>query len=118
MGNTGTEAVKQQINAEFERRKKSVYGLCVYYAGLVLRHFRTRQAGNTYWENRTNLAMDTVFSGAFKEGEDVLGFFLAHTMEYGVYLELANNRQNEALRPIINEYLPQFKKHLERLYTR
>lgn len=118
MGNTGTEAVKQQINAEFERRKRSVYGLCSYYAGLVLRHFRTRQMGNTYWENRTNFAKDTVFSGAFKEGEDILGFFLAHTMQYGVYLELANDRQNEALRPIINEYLPQFKKHLERLYTR
>ena len=55
MGSTGTEAVKQQINAEFERRKKSVYGLCVYYAGLVLRHFRTHQMGNTYWENRTIL---------------------------------------------------------------
>jgi hypothetical protein len=33
-----------------------------------------------------------------------------------VYLELANNRQNEALRPIINEYLPRFKADLRRLY--
>ena len=112
MESTGTEAVKQKINSEFERRKRSVYGLCVYYAGVVLRHFRTRQAGNTYWENRTNFAKDTVFSKAFKDGEDVLGFLLAHTMEYGIYLETANDRQNEALRPIINEYLPQFKKHL------
>ncbi len=112
------DTVKRNITSEFERRRKSVYGLCAYYAGLVLRHFRMTQAGNTYWENRTHLAMDTVFSHAFKEGDDVLGFLLAHTVQYGVYLELANNRQNEALRPIINMYAPQFKKALERLYTR
>jgi hypothetical protein len=72
----------------------------------------------TYWINQTNIAKDTVFSQAFKEeGGQVLGFFLAHAIQYGVYLELANDRQNEALRPIINEYMPQFKARLEKLYA-
>jgi len=45
-----------------------------------------------------------------------VGFFLAHTQQYGVYLELANNRQNEAIRPVINEMLPLFQKDLKKLY--
>lgn len=110
------DTVKRNVNLIYERKRSAVYALCLYYSGVVLQHFRMRQEGNTYWENRTNLAKDTVFSGAFIEADDVMGFFLAHTVHYGVYLELANNRQNEALRPIINEYLPKFKADLKRLY--
>ena len=112
------DTVKRNIHAEFNRRRDAVYALCIYYSGLVLQHFRMRQEGNTYWENRTNLAKDLVFSQPFMEdGGNVMGFLLAHTVHYGVYLELANNRQNEALRPIINEYLPKFKADLEKLYA-
>lgn len=118
MASTDTEKVKRSIRSEFEKKERAVYALCVYYAGVVLRHFRIHQEMGTYWSNQTNIAKDTVFSQAFKEeGGKVLGFFLAHTVQYGVYLELANNRQNEALRPIINEYLPQFMKKLEKLYA-
>lgn len=113
-----TDTVKANLRLIYNRRYQATYALCIYYAGLVLQHFRMRQEGNTYWENRTNLAKDLVFSQPFmEEGGNVMGFLLAHTVHYGVYLELANNRQNEALRPIINEYLPKFKADLERLYA-
>jgi hypothetical protein len=56
-----------------------------------------------------------MFSNAFIDGNDV-GWFLSHGVQYGVYLELANDRQNEAIRPIIRELLPQFKKDVEELF--
>ena len=85
MESTGTEAVKQQINAEFERRKKSVYGLRLLCWELFSGIFRQAAEGNTYWENRTILRRIR-FSVAFKEGEGCTWFFLAHTVQYGVYL--------------------------------
>ena len=110
--------VKRNIRNAFARKSNAVYALCTYYAALVIRDFRQRQEAEEFWTNRTSLAKDTMFSGAFSElGGEVLGFFMSHTMRYGVYLELANNRQNEAIRPIINEYFPKFKKDLARIYA-
>ena len=117
MGSTEDSIFKVNHNIElaYERRRVQVYALCLLYAAKALQYFRVRQMGNTYWENRTNLAKDTVFSKAFKEA-NVLGFFLSHTQQYGIYLELANNRQNEAIRPVINALLPEFQADLKKLY--
>lgn len=117
-GVSGTGLVKSNIRNEFNKKQKATYALCLYYSGVVIREFRQRQSTDSYWMNQTNLAKDTVFSNAFyEEGGLVMGFFLAHAVQYGVYLELANDRKHEALRPIINEYLPEFRKRLEKIYA-
>ena len=113
-----TASFKANIDLIYNKKKKSaVYALCGYYASLALQLFRRRQARDSYWTNRTHLAMDTVFARPFKEGEDVMGWFMAHTQQYGVYLELANDRKYESLRPIIMRYLPRFKADLQRIYS-
>ena len=69
--------------------------------------FRASQDGNQYWINRTDQAKDSMFSNAFVEDETI-GWFLSHGKIYGIYLELANDRQNEAIRPIIQELAQKF----------
>ena len=110
--------VSRNIAAIYERKRAAVYALSVYYAGLVLAEFRKRQLGGTgyYWSNKTFSAGNTVFSDAFQEG-DTIGFFLAHAVEYGVYLEMANDRVHAALRPLIEEFFPKFKADLEKIYV-
>lgn len=107
--------VVKNIESLYDKRKALVYALCLNYAARARRNFRRRQSSNAYWNNRTKLAMDTVFSRSYKDDNEI-GFFLAHTQQYGVYLELANDRQNEALRPVMNKLLPKFKKDLKRIY--
>ena len=102
-------------------RRKAVLALCLAYAGKVLAEFHSRQpsalgASGRYWTNQTGVAADSVFSDAFIEG-DSIGFFLSHAVEYGVYLELANSRRNEALRPLIEEFFPAFERDLRSLYA-
>ena len=77
--------------------------------------FRERQTGSKYWKNRTHDAEKRMFSEAFIDRNEI-GWFLAHGVSYGVYLELANNRQNEAIRPIVNELAPQFFKEVKALW--
>lgn len=105
----------QKLGEIFERRRVAAIALCLNYAGLILAEFRKRQVNNEFWENRTNVAMDTVFSDGFVE-ENEIGFFIAHQVEYGVYLELANDRAHEALRPLIEEFYPKFKRDLALIY--
>ena len=110
-----TYEVNHNIEIMYQKRRIAVYALCLNYAARVLRYFRQEQRQEWYWDNQTNIAMNTVFSKAFKE-DDTLGFFLAHTQQYGIKLELGNDRRHEALRPIINKYLPKFQADLKRLY--
>ena len=107
--------VSKNIENLYDKRRVAVYALCLNYAARVIRYFRQEQRQEWYWDNQTNIAMNTVFSKAFKE-DDTLGFFLAHTQQYGIKLELGNNRQHAALNPIINKYLPKFQADLAKLY--
>lgn len=110
-----------QLAAIYQRRRAAVYALCLGFAGYALAKFREEQpaifaASGEYWTNQTTVAAQMVFSDAFSEG-DAVGWFLAHGVEYGVYLELANDRQNEALRPIVEEFFPKFMQQVRAIYA-
>lgn len=92
-----------------------MYALSLEYAARALNDFRRRQAQEEFWKNQTFTAMNTVFSDAFITG-NVIGWFLAHGIEYGVYLELANDGKNQALRPVVVRFAKQFYEDVEKLY--
>lgn len=107
--------VVKNINLIFEKRKASLIGLCHQYAAEALKTFNLAQGDNFFWNNQSFQAKDSVFTGVLQES-DFIGFFIAHGKEWGVYLELANDRQNEALRPIINAMFPDFIKDVKKIY--
>jgi hypothetical protein len=57
-----------------------------------------------------------VFSNAFKD-DNIIGWYIAHGVEYGVYLELANDGAHQALRPIVEEFMSPFFKDVKSLYV-
>jgi len=86
----------------------AAYGLAREYATRAIQDFRTRQgieqeAVGEFWTNRTTDAVRRVFTQAFLTGTEV-GFLIAHAVDYGISLELANDRKHEALRPIIEKW--------------
>jgi hypothetical protein len=111
----GVQEVNRNIEQIYKRRRAAAYALCVYYGALALQLFKQQQANSQYWTNRTGIARDTVFSGAYKTDDEV-GWYLAHMMQYGVYLELANDRQNESIRPILERYAGRFISDLKKIY--
>ncbi len=117
MQDNGTAKVNMTIEQLYERKRIAAYALCLHYAAKALQYFRSEQESNRFWINRTGLAKDTVFSGAFKEGQDIIGWFMAHALQYGAALELKNNRKHEALRPVIEYFHPEFMYHLRGLYA-
>ena len=111
----GTRRVSRKIKTIYERRRAAVYALCLNYAGRALNYFRQNQDSNAYWQRRTGQAQDRVFSDAQIEGQ-IISWFMAHGVDYGVYLELANDRAHEALRPTIVHFYDEFMKDLKSLY--
>jgi len=110
------EQVKQNIFNIYERRKAALYALSLQYAGLAINYFRQQQSNNAYWNNQTNLAKDLMFTDAFIEN-DIIGWFMAHGVEYGPYLELANDGQNQAIRPIIQRFAGRFIRNAKELFV-
>lgn len=107
--------VQRNIHSIYNRRRAALFALALRYAGLALQFFRQQQATGKYWENQTNTAMNAMFSDAFISG-DVVGWFMAHGVQYGVYLETANDRQNEAIRPVLAMFSPRFIRDARKLF--
>ncbi len=98
---------KENISLAFQQKKIKLFALSLSYAGQAINRFRSFQDTDIFWDNQTNQAKDRMFSVAFVEKETI-GWFLSHGVSYGIYLELANDRQNEAIKPIIDILAPQF----------
>ena len=107
--------VVKNINLIYARRKAALFALCQFYAAKAVNVFNTAQGDDFFWNNQTFQAKDSVFAEAVDEG-DFIGFFIAHGKDYGVYLELKDDRKNEALRPIINTMWPDFIEDVKKLY--
>lgn len=112
---TGLTKVQKSIGDAFERKKVAAFALASSYSVKMLDLFRERQSGNYYWQNRTTQAMNRVSTRAFR-GKYELGFYIQHGVDYGVYLELANDRKHAALYPLVNEFAPKFYADLRRLF--
>lgn len=115
MAITGVRQILQRINGTYERRRAALYALSLQYAARALNDFRAKQSQNVYWLNRTGSARDLVFSDAYLQ-ESMVGWFIAHGVEYGVYLELANDGQNQALRPTVEQFAQAYFEDARKLF--
>lgn len=110
------ENVISNIRTINERRVAASIALCWYYSEKAKQTFRKFQTFNTFWTNQTFTAYSSVFTGIIAEPSEI-GFFIAHMVEYGVYLELANDRKHEALWPIIRDLQSQFEIDLHEIWS-
>jgi len=91
-----------------------------YYATLVLNYFLSVQppiinARGKYWFNWTAQAAARMFADIFEEGKD-MGFFLAHGVDYGVYLTLCNDRRHDALWPIVRKFSGRYLNDVNKIF--
>lgn len=107
--------VVKNINNIYKRREAAVFAISLNYSAIALNYFRQVQSADGFWTNRTRQALDRMFSNAFIESNSV-GWFMAHGIDYGVYLELANDRKNEAIRPTIQRFAGRFLNAVKGLY--
>jgi len=68
------------------------------------------------WINRSFRAARSVFADAGISKDGSVYFNLHHTMSYGVYLELANNRSHAVIEPIVRNFAPEFLEGLRKIY--
>lgn len=111
--------VRARIGDIYGKRAVDVQALCCEYAQLAKRILQEKQGleqnNGYYWTNRTSMAIKSA-RGFTDSGPDYAGWGLAHTVEYGRWLELANNRIHAALEPTVRELAPVFMKKVRKIY--
>ena len=105
--------VKQKIKAAYGRIEVSLYALCVYYAGMAINYFHSVQPAKTnspglFWHNKSGVAALKMFTEAIRNTGNWYGWKMGHGVQYGTYLELANDRRHEAIRPVIERFAGRF----------
>ena len=110
-----TSNVKRNINEIYRRKEAALYAIALFTVQEMLQQFRAEQAGSAYWQNQSNDAKNRMFTDA-RITSQFVSLIMAHGVDYGVYLELANNGQNAAIRLFIELYEPIFIKRIKELY--
>lgn len=72
---------------------------------------------NAPWQDRTSHARQGLFGEAAEFDDDTLRVRAAHTVEYGVYLELCNSGKYAILDPTVKLYAPDFFRDAERMVS-
>ena len=109
------KTVSTKIIKIYAQREAAAFALAQSFAIKAHNIFKTNQSAGKYWSNKTFNAFDRVFANAFHDSTGV-GFFLAHGIEYGIYLELANDRKHKALKPIMSGLAISFIRRLKNMY--
>ena len=116
---TDSRTVTTKLRGVMVGREAAILALARAHLGEALRIFRSNQgleqgAVGVYWTNRTSEAARAVFGETYQTKTEI-GWFLAHGVKYGIYLELANNRQNEMLRPTVEYFGNKFIASVQRI---
>ena len=90
------------------------------YADIAINYFWREQKTGTnkpgrWWYNRTEQAAARMFTDTVRNKNET-GWRIVHGVDWGIYLTLANNRQNDALTPIINRFAGRYLNDVKRLF--
>lgn len=116
---TDSRTVTTKLRGILADREKNIKARAHAYLGQMLQAFHERQPSGQgiagkYWTNQTSEAANAVFGEVFATKTEI-GFFIAHGVKYGIYLELANDRKNQALGPLIEEFGMKFIASVQKL---
>lgn len=87
--------------------------LVLMYASTKARELECKMKANRPWTDRTNMAKATLRAVVSQPNKDTVRIALAHGVNYGIWLELANEKNYAIVAPTIREESPRVIEDLE-----
>lgn len=113
----GANQVIANLNKWADHQATAVVALAEDWAGTLEAKMKAEQMQDRYWKNRTYHAVQGLFGRVEIRGKTVL-IQLAHSMEYGIYLELARNGKHAILKPTLDAAIPEIYRTYKELWRR
>jgi len=107
----GADEVIRNLENWAYRRRAAVIALAKDWAGKL----EGRAKQNAPWKDRTGNARNGL-KGEVAVGANEVKIALAHSVDYGVFLELANDGKHAILKPTLDAAAPEIYRTYERLW--
>lgn len=111
----GERKVVRNLRAWAVQRRVAIVALAQDWAGTLEAQMKSEQAQAKYWKNRTHAALGGL-RGEVIVGRTQVTIALAHSVDYGVYLELANDGKHAILKPTLDAAIPDIYRAYKRLW--
>ncbi len=94
------QQVKRRMDAYGVAVEQTLFQLGQFFAQKKLEPFAKR---NARWDDRTGNARQSLFAVTLKDGDNVV-LILSHGVDYGVFLELANQGNFAIIGPTLQQH--------------
>lgn len=103
--------VKRNLDEWVKRQRAAVVALANNWAGQL----EGRAKANAPWTDRTANARNGLFGSTEVRGNETF-IRLGHSVEYGIFLELANDGRFAILKPTIDRAVPDIHRSYKKLW--
>ena len=114
-----------KINYDTSSLKKNIDKMSVKFGAVVLMYSATKASElqakmkvNRPWTDRTGMAKATLNAKVSQPSQNIIRITLAHGVDYGIWLELAHEKNYAIIAPTIREEGPRIVKDLNNLMSK
>lgn len=92
----------QQLRDGMAAQERKTLEAAMAYSKTAALELQNYAKVNAPWTDRTSMARTTLSADAEQKTSTVIQIWLAHGVEYGIWLELANNKKYAIIQPTID----------------
>ena len=109
---------ESELNSKLEGLKPKINAAIGMYASTKSVQIKSDMQNNRPWTDRTGMAKLTLNTTVSKPNEDTTRITLAHGVDYGIWLELANEQNYAIIIPTIERESAVIMNDMERFFSK
>ena len=109
---------ESSLKKNLDKMSTKLGAVLLMYSATKASELQWKMKRNRPWTDRTNMAKTLLSAKVSQPNKDTIRITLAHGVEYGIWLELANERNYGIIAPTINEEGPRIVGDLENLMSK
>ena len=106
------------LDKGLDRMSVKLGAAVLMYANTKAVEIQSKMKVNRPWTDRTGMAKATLTTRVSQPESSIVRITLAHGVDYGIWLELAHEKNYAIIQPTINEEGPRFVKDLNGLMNK
>lgn len=109
---------QSSLHSGLDKMSKKIGGVILLYALTKSVYLEAEMKQNRRWTDRTGMAKATLNAKVSQPNDHIIRITLAHGVEYGIWLELANEKNFAIIGPTIEQEGPRIVSDLENLMSK
>lgn len=109
---------KSKLGKNLDRMSEKLGAVLLMYAATKASELQAKMKLNRPWTDRTNMAKALLNAKVSQPDKNTIRITLAHGVEYGIWLELAHEKNYAIIAPTVREEGPRIVEDLGNLMTK